>query len=118
MKITYNKLVRDKILEIIKKSGKIPNYRIITDRKELLKLLADKIIEEATEFKNAIDGNGDYLEELLDVLCVLNEIENLCITESNVAEVLDMEYKKNNDKGTFSKHIFLENVEDQNEESN
>lgn len=115
MKKVYNKLVRDKILEIIMKSGNKPNYKIITDKKELLKLLADKIIEEANEFKNAIDGNGDYLEELLDVLCVLDEMQNLCITEENINEVLDMEYQKNNDKGTFKNHIYLESVEGQND---
>ena len=115
MKKVYNKLVRDKIPEIIEKSGKKPNYRIITDNKELLKLLADKIIEEANEFKDAIDGNGDHLEELLDVICVLSEIQNLCITEENINEVLDKEYTKNNEKGTFKNHIFLESVEDLND---
>lgn len=112
MKKEYNKLVRDKIPEIIKQSGKKPNYRVITDRNELLKLLADKIIEEANEFKNAIDGNGDYLEELLDIVCVVNKIDSLCISEENVTEVLDKEYKKDNEKGTFKNHIFLESVED------
>ena len=53
---TYNKLVRDKIVENIKNSGRNPSYRIM-DNEEYLKELNKKLLEEAHEFveENSIE---------------------------------------------------------------
>lgn len=50
--IEYNKLIRDRILEIIEKSGKEPIYRI-AEGDELLDLLNAKLYEELN--KNIIE---------------------------------------------------------------
>lgn len=61
MKI-HNKLVRDKILEIIESNGKKCNYRI-AEKDEHLNLLQAKLTEEVNEFMDA--KNLDHTEEEL-----------------------------------------------------
>ena len=46
---TYNKLVRDKIVDIINKEGKQATYRVLNDE-EYLNELNKKLIEESHEF--------------------------------------------------------------------
>ena len=47
----YNKLIRDKIPEIIENDGKEPITKTITDENEFLQLLIEKLLEEVNEFK-------------------------------------------------------------------
>lgn len=51
---TYNKLVRDNILEIIKAEGLNYNAKILTSD-ELLGEVKAKMIEEANEFMEAVE---------------------------------------------------------------
>ncbi|WP_315111393.1 hypothetical protein [Clostridium intestinale] len=51
---TYNKLVRDKIPEVIKKSGSNCDY-IVADKEERLDLLMKKLDEEVLEVKNSVE---------------------------------------------------------------
>ena len=44
------KLVRDRIPEIIQKSGKIPEYEVITDERVFENLLNQKLTEEVKEY--------------------------------------------------------------------
>ncbi len=53
----YNKLIRDKIPEIIENDGKESIIKTITDEKEFLQLLIAKLLEEVNEFK--VDPNGN-----------------------------------------------------------
>lgn len=62
----YNKLVRDRILEIIESNGLAYNARIL-ESSELLKEVKVKIIEEAKEF-HAAETVNESVEELADVL--------------------------------------------------
>ena len=64
-KIIYDKLVRDKIPEIIEKSGKTCETEILTDE-EYIKMLDKKLSEELAEYHAA-----QNLEELADLLEVL-----------------------------------------------
>jgi len=64
MKI-YNKLVRDKIPQVIEADGKKYDIRI-ADKKEHYELLEEKLMEEVKEFLE-----GKNLEELADVMEVL-----------------------------------------------
>ena len=112
MKKYYNKLVRDKIPEIIEKSGKKANYKYCEDKDFYKMLLSGKIIEEAIELSEAI-RNDDFdaiIEELVDIRDICTTIINhYCILYEEMYYASD---KKHDEKGVFDKKIFLESVEE------
>ena len=98
-----NKLVRDKIPEIIENTGKSCVTHVLNDE-EYIAALEVKLNEEVTEYQN--DKN---LEEMADVLEVL---QALCIARGYSLEELEtVRAKKVNERGGFEKRIFLEYVE-------
>lgn len=102
----YNKLVRDKIPEIIKSNKGEPAIRILDD-KEYKEELEKKLFEECNEVINSKE-TVERIEELADVLevvCSLAKLENKSLDE--VVKVMDEKRKK---KGGFEKKIFLEKV--------
>jgi predicted house-cleaning noncanonical NTP pyrophosphatase (MazG superfamily) len=102
MKI-YNKLVRDKIPEIIESDGKSCNTHILSNG-EYIAALETKLNEEVAEYQ--ADKN---LEEMADVLEVLQAI---CIARGyTLAELEAMRAKKADERGGFADKIFLEFVE-------
>lgn len=103
---TYNKLVRDKIVENIKNSGRNPSYRIM-DNEEYLKELNKKLLEEAHEF---VEENS--IEELADVFEVIESI--IKIKNINIEEVRKYQHIKKEKNGGFDKKIYLINVEQDN----
>lgn len=99
----YNKLVRDKIPDIIKTSGLIPTMHTATDE-EYTDALAKKLIEEANEFKES----GET-EELVDILEVIDAI---CAFKSiNHNKLRQIQITKAQKRGSFSQKIILEKVE-------
>ena len=99
----YNKLVRNKIPEIIRSKGKTPITHIASD-KEYDKKLKEKLIEEVNEFIN--DSN---IEELVDILEVINAIcENKGVSFDDL-EIIRM--KKLFERGGFDKKIILDSSE-------
>ncbi len=99
----YNKLVRDKIPEIIEADGKTCKTRILGDE-EYLAALGEKRNEEVAEYQK--DKN---LEEMADVLEVLQAI---CIAKGYSLEELEaMRAKKAGKRGGFADKVFLESVE-------
>ena len=99
----YNKLVRDKIPEIIEEDGKNCKTRILSDE-EYIAALEEKLNEEVAEYQ--ADKN---LEEMADVLEVLQAI---CIARGYSLEELEaLRAKKANERGGFADKIFLEYVE-------
>ncbi len=105
MERIYNKLVRDKIPNIIKEKGEIPVVRVL-DEKEYKMELERKLYE---EYKEVIESFGNLrLEELADMLEVINELANLegsCL--NNVVAIADGKRRK---RGGFKNQIFLERV--------
>lgn len=93
----YNKLVRDKIPEILDAKG-VPYEKRIADVVEYKKELIIKLQEEVDEFKVA----GD-IEELADVMEVIEALRNLPEYE----EVETSRRKKKEDKGGFEARIIL-----------
>lgn len=99
-----NKLVRDKIPEIIKKNDKEPMVKKLSGKEykiELYKKLLEKANEviESKNFESAI-------EELADVLEVLKSIAQLNKKDlNNIIEVADQKRIK---RGGFEKRLFLE----------
>ena len=117
-KIIYNKIVRDNIPEIIKEKHEkaIIKYRVITDKKELIKALCDKMIEEVNELAKALNGTDlAYMSELCDVHDILNEIDTISIDNAEDARKLHaVRRDKVGKRGKFENHIFLESVEYEN----
>lgn len=104
----YNKLVRDKILEIIEADGLAYNSRIL-ESSELLKEVKAKMIEEAKEF-HAADTAHESVEELADVLeLVHTALRALGVTYEELEEVRQQKKEK---RGGFEKAIYLIDVED------
>lgn len=112
MKIIYNKLVRDKIPEIIEKSGKICSCSIIEEKdKEFY--LKEKLKEETKEFLEAKDEK-EKLEELVDLETVIRALVKYYSLYINYD--FDMKVKdKILSKGNFDKFIKLDYVEDNKE---
>lgn len=108
MKKIYNKLVRDKIPEIIEGQGKKANYHILSDE-EFIEVLKDKLIEETKELKEA-KTTEEIIEELVDVL----EVYHSLMEASHISSegIYETGLNKIEKKGGFYKKIFLESVED------
>ncbi len=110
MNTEYNKLVRDNIPEIIKKRGAEPITRTLT--KEEYKIeLENKLLE---EYQEVLESSGrERLEELADMLEVIKYLAK--VEESSLADVMIMAEKKNGQKGSFKKRVFLESVREEEE---
>lgn len=99
----YNKLIRDKIPEIIEKAGK--NYKIdIADTNLYREKLHEKLLEEALEFKNE-----PCIEEMADILEVIQALmQEYSISKE---EVVKAKEKKAAERGAFEKKYILEYVD-------
>lgn len=101
MKI-YNKLVRDKIPEIIRADNATPVVRVL-DEQEYLTELVKKLKEETVEFEA-----DNSLEELADIQEVVNA---LTVAIGNTAiELEDLRAQKADERGGFEEKIFLEST--------
>ena len=99
---TYNKLVRDKIPEIIKASDKSFDIHY-AKKEEILPLLETKLNEEVSEYLEAKN-----LEELADVMEVLFGLANaLGYCEE---DLMRKRNEKKDERGGFEKGIILEKV--------
>jgi len=101
MKI-YNKLVRDKIPEIINSGNKTAIIRELDDT-DYLKALNIKLQEEVKEYLE------DYnVEELADIVEVIYGILNAKkVSKDEFEEIRNSKVEK---RGAFNKKIFLEKV--------
>ena len=99
----YNKLVRDKIPELIESDAKTCKTRVLSN-KEYIAALETKLNEEVAEYQ--ADKN---LEEMADILEVLRAI---CIARGYALEELEaVRAKKADERGGFEEKIFLEYVD-------
>jgi len=103
----YNKLVRDRIPEIIEKDGEVPFVRILDDA-EYREELKKKLREEAEELILAKD-NDELIKEIGDVLEVLEFIEKSFGLDKE--EILKIKEERKQKRGGFEKKIFLEKTE-------
>lgn len=102
--VIHNKLVRDKIPEIIKAGGKTPVYRTLRDD-EYLKMLDQKLSEELNEYLS-----DNSMEEIADLLEVIHSV--VLARSSSMEEVERIRLEKKEKRGGFSDRIFLESVTD------
>lgn len=98
----YNKLVRDKIPDILDNKGISYEKRIAT-REEYKVELIRKLEEEVKEFSEA--GSP---EELADVIEVIEALKRL----SDYASVEELRKKKSDEKGAFNNMIILKGEKD------
>lgn len=102
---TYNKLVRDKIPEIIKSNGaKSVNTKILNNQ-EYLTALNTKLQEEINEYLSS----GE-VEELADIEEVLRAI--LETKQTSYSDFEQIRQNKVNKRGAFKNKIFLESVDE------
>lgn len=105
MERVYNKLVRDKIPNIIEEKGETPVIKIL-DESDYKKELEKKLYE---EYKEVIEASGDdRIEELADMLEVIKALASL--ENKNLNDIIDIADKKNKKRGAFDEKIFLEKV--------
>ena len=95
----YNKLVRDKIPEIIEKEGKKANIEILDDDR-YVEELKKKLVEEVNEFLK-----DETMEELGDVVEVVLAI--LKVGGYNLGDLIEIMDDKKEERGGFDKKIFL-----------
>ena len=108
MKSIYNKLVRDKIPEIIRKRGAQCEVRVL-EGGEYEQCLKAKLEEEVSELISA-SSTEDRIAEIADIYEVLEGImEFYQITPQSVIEV---KKKKGEVRGVFKERIFLASVEE------
>lgn len=110
----YNKLVRDKIPEIIKNKGDFPKISLLS-KIEYSQALKQKMAEEAKELIKA-RSREDVLNELSDVQEIIKAIaKNHGIT----AEELEKSRKKKlKEKGGFGERYLLEYVDESEDKNN
>ncbi|MGQ4668584.1 phosphoribosyl-ATP pyrophosphohydrolase [Metabacillus halosaccharovorans] len=104
----YNKLVRDRIPEIINKTGKSYQTRTLTNEEYIIKL-QEKGFEELKEFVDAKDKDSS-LEELADLLEIIHALAE--VQGSSIEEVEKIRAKKAEERGGFKEKIYLIEVED------
>ncbi|MCM3392586.1 nucleoside triphosphate pyrophosphohydrolase [Cytobacillus oceanisediminis] len=105
----YNKLVRDRIPEIIAETGKNYSTRIL-DQEEFIKELKKKSLEELEEYMNA-NNNDEALEELADLLEIIHSLAEF--HWASIDRVEEIRKQKAEKRGSFKDRIFLIEVEDE-----
>ena len=98
----YNKLVRDRIPNIIMQSGKRPAYSLLSDEDYLAKL-DEKLNEELAEYQE-----NKSVEELADLLEVIRAVA--VARGSSIEEVEAIRQDKAAKRGGFEKKILLTEV--------
>lgn len=104
----YNKLVRDRIPEIIGNSGKKFTTKILEDEQYEIEL-KKKLREEMDEYQNAL-SDDEALEELADLLELMYALAK--VHGANIEEVERIRKEKAFKRGRFEEKIFLIEVED------
>lgn len=97
---TYNKLVRDKIPEIIQAKGETAKTHVAYEE-EYWEKLKEKFSEELEEFKK-----DESLEEMADIFEVITAI--LEHKHWSIDRVIEIQKQKREKRGGFSKRIILE----------
>jgi len=99
----YNKLIRDRILEIIKAVGEKPYWRVL-GKKEYTKKIKKKILEEAKELTKA-KNKKEIVNEIVDI----QELIDVLVSELGLTklQIQKQQKVKNKKRGGFRKKLFL-----------
>ncbi|WP_110926719.1 nucleoside triphosphate pyrophosphohydrolase [Bacillus massiliglaciei] len=105
----HNKLVRDRIPEIIERTGKKFTTRVLDDQ-EYIQELKKKSFEELQEYMET-ETKEDAMEELADVLEIIHALAEY--HGSSMDEVEKIRQEKAAKRGGFKEKIYLIEVEDE-----
>lgn len=97
-----NKLVRDKIPDIILKDNELPVTRILSDE-EYIKELNNKLTQEVNKYLEE-----ENVEEMVDILEVIRAI--LKYKKVSYSEIEDKRKKKVQKRGAFKEKVYLEKI--------
>ena len=100
--IYHNKLVRDKIPQLIQSRQKSCTFRKLDEQSYLLEL-RKKLSEEVNEYLE--DPCKEELADILEVIDALAKTKGLTFSE-----VFKIKEKKKEERGAFTDRIFLESV--------
>lgn len=101
--VKYNKLIRDRIPEIIKKAGWKPTVRKLK-KAEFLKALKKKVLEEARELIRAKDKKG-VINEIVDIQELIDTLTSeIGLSKPQIKKLQAVKRKK---RGGFKKRLFL-----------
>ena len=103
--IKYNKLVRDRIPEIIEKAGKTCTTEILSTD-EYIKMLDAKLNEELQEYQDS-----KSMEELADLMEVIRAVA--VARGSSLDEIEQIRRKKAEKRGGFDERILLVEVQEE-----
>lgn len=101
---TYDKLVRDRIPDIIEDDGEVPVVRTATTDAEYERYLLAKLEEEVAEYRE--DREPEELADVLEVVHAIREYEGL-----EASELAELREEKAERRGGFADRIVLERVE-------
>jgi predicted house-cleaning noncanonical NTP pyrophosphatase (MazG superfamily) len=107
--VEYNKLVRDRIPEVIEASGDECQYEQL-DEDEFRLMLREKFIEEAKELL-AADGKEEIINELADFLELIEAVQDL--EQISTEDVLKKKRIKKEERGGFENRVKLISVKEQ-----
>lgn len=107
MKI-YNKLVRDRIPELIERGEASYVTRVLNDD-EYKHALLEKIVEEAREVCDTKGERKELIKEIGDVLEVIDAI--VAAFELDRKEIEAIKTARKTSRGGFEKKIFLEQTD-------
>lgn len=102
---TYNKLVRDRIIEIIEDRGCSCTYSIL-NQDEYVHELKLKLQEETQEYLEA--QNVEELADILEVVLALAKTHGV-----SEADLLRVQKQKREERGGFERKLFLQEVRDE-----
>jgi predicted house-cleaning noncanonical NTP pyrophosphatase (MazG superfamily) len=105
---TYNKLVRDKIPQIIENNGEKFTAKVLNDE-DYIKFLKIKAYEELDEY-SAAETDEEAVEELADLLEVIQTLAKH--HGSSIEEVEAVRKDKAEKRGGFQQKLFLIEIED------
>ena len=111
MKLIYNKLIRDRIPEIISVQGKRYSVRVLAEE-AYLEALAAKLVEEAQEVQVA--SNQGQRKDILKELADLSEVMDALRKALEIAddEIQELQSKRKAERGGFDHRLWLEWVEE------
>ena len=98
----YNKLVRDKIPEIIKQKG-LNHLTHIANNEEYWQKLKEKLKEEVDELLE--EDNEEELADILEVIHAIYDFKNI-----DKEKLENIRKKKTEERGEFKERIILDEV--------